>query len=100
MNVTGKNFGNFQVPTCSVFRETVIDGQVCFEADLNQFKMNDNWEHSLQSGFALIVDTNREYDVKHLLREKDVKKEVKKNIFNSLKPSEKTFHITLRTISK
>ena len=83
-----------------MFRETVIDGQVCFEADLNQFKMNDNWEHSLQSGFAFIVDTNREYDVKHLLRKKEVKQEEKNYIFNAVRPSENTFHITLKTISK
>ena len=100
MIVTGRKIENFQVPTCKLFRETVIDGQVCYEADLNQFKKNTNWEDSLQGGFGLIIDTNAEYDVKNLLREKEKKKKDKNKTFNILKPADKKFHVTLKTISK
>ena len=78
----------------------MIGGEVCYEADLNQFKKNTNWEDSLQGGFGLIIDTNQEYDVKYLLRKKEERKEEKNKTFKILKPSEKKFHITLKTISK
>ena len=101
MNVTGTKLGNFRIPACNLFRETVIGGQLCYEADLNQFKKNTNWEDSLHGGFVLIIDTNEEYDVKQLLRKTEEKeKEEKINIFKKIKPSEKTFHLTLKTISK
>ena len=100
MEVTGRKIGHFQVPACSLFRETVIGGEVCYEADLNQFKTNTDWEDSLQAGFGLIIDTNQEYDVKQLLRRKEGKKEEKNKTFRILKPSEKKFHITLKTISE
>ena len=100
LSVTGKILGDFKVPTCNLFRETVVGGEVCYEADLNQFKKNTNWEDSLQGGFGLIIDTNQEYDVKHLLRKKEERKEEKNKTFKILKPSEKKFHIMLKTISK
>ena len=68
MNETGTKLDKLQVPACNMFRETVIGGQLCYEADLNQFKKNTNWEDSLHGGFVLIIDTNEEYDVKQLLR--------------------------------
>ena len=100
MNVTGTKLGNFRIPACNLFRETVFGGQLCYEADLNQFKKNTNWEDSLQRGFGLIIDTNAEYDVKHLLR-KYPGQEDKNKTFNLFKPSPtKMFRITLNTISK
>ena len=98
--MTGKKIENFQVPACRLFRENVVRGQVCYEVDLNQFKKNTNWEDSLQGGFGLIIDTNAEYDVKHLLRKKEEKEEEKDKTFKILKPSEKQIHIMLKTISK
>ena len=79
----------------------MIGGEVCYEADLNQFKKNTKFEDSLQRGFGLIIDTNEEYDVKHLLRKKRERKEEKNRTFNIFKPSPtKMFRITLNTISK
>ena len=75
----------------------MVGGQVCYEADLNQFKKNTNWENSLESGFGFIIDNNEEYDVKHLLRKK---KEEKNKAYNILKHSEKKVHVTLKTISQ
>lgn len=97
-SLTGKKIGNFQKSTCSLFREKVIDGEVCYEADLNQFKKNTQFEDSLQRGFGLIIDTNEEYDVKHLLR-KYPGQEDKNKTRNIFKPSPtKMFRIMLNTI--
>ena len=38
MDLIRKKLSHFQVPVCSIFRKKVFSGQVCYEADLNQFK--------------------------------------------------------------
>ena len=64
----GRKSGDFQEPVCDLFKRKVVRGQVCYEADINQFKEKvHNWEEALQKGFSFIVDTNDEYDVKNLL---------------------------------
>ena len=56
-----------------MFTEKIVSGQVCYEADLNQFKKNiSNWKRSLQRGISLIIDTNDEYDLKDLIYKDEV----------------------------
>ena len=52
-----------------MFRERIIEGRICYEADVNQLRDKDevNWEKNIQNGFGFLVDTNDEYDVKKLL---------------------------------
>ena len=51
-----------------MFKRKVVRGQICYEADINQFKVKvHDWEEALQNGFSFIIDTNDEYDVKNLL---------------------------------
>ena len=59
----GKMFDGFQTPVCNLFKEKIVGGQVCYEADINQFKHGVNWADILTKGFGFIVDTNDEYDV-------------------------------------
>ena len=100
----GKDLGSFQVPVCSLFREKVVRGQVCYEADVNQYKENtDNWEEALNIGFSFFVDTNDEYDVRNLLEKRT--QEAETNTTRKFSPvlrdagGEKTFSILLETIS-
>ena len=100
----GKWFKGFNFPVCSLFRETIVDGQVCYEADINQFKDNVNWVEALNRGFGFIVDTNKEYDVKSFYGSLGVSPETtektKKSFDVSKRPeTEKTFRILLKTIS-
>ena len=98
----GKRLNNFQVPVCSLFREKVVAGQVCYEADINQFKQKLNWEEALKKGFGFLVDTNDEYDVKKQTRETSETMEKSSKSFDVYKHSENenTFRIMLKTISK
>ena len=52
-----------------VFRPTIVTDQVCYEADMNQFKHEINWLETLTKGFGFLVDTNDEYDVKKSFRQ-------------------------------
>ena len=98
----GKRLNNFRVPVCNLFREKIVSGQVCYEANINQFKHQLNWVEAVNKGFGFIVDTNDEYDVRAVsLKSQETNKETKKT-FDIYKYSktDKTFHIFLKTISK
>ena len=96
----GKMFDNFQTPVCNLFKEKIVAGQVCYEADINQFKHRVNWVEILTQGFGFLVDTNDEYDVKKSSR-KSPGPETPKKSFDIYKHSktEDTFRILLKTIS-
>ena len=99
----GKKFDSFQTPVCNLFKETIVAGQVCYEADINQFKNGVNWEDIITKGFGFLVDTNDEYDVKQSSRKSpdpDTTKKTEKS-FDIYKHSqtEDTFRILLNTIS-
>ena len=70
VDLIGEKLSNFQVPVCSLFRKKIFSGQVCYEADLNQFKNKIDWKRALKKGFSFILDTNDEYDVKNLFQRK------------------------------
>ena len=104
MDLFGEKISKFQVPVCNLFREKIVRGQVCYEADLSQYKDNfTNWEEALQIGLTLIVDTNDEYDVRNLLIENN--NNSSNGIIKSLTAYKKTedddsFVIHLKTISR
>ena len=100
---TEAEFNDFQGQFCSLFREKIVDGRVCYEADLNQFKNKlVPWDKTLQAGLRLIIDTTDEYDVKNILEKKSSKTT---EILKSFDPfqnteEESSFTILLKTISK
>ena len=106
-DLIGKKLDRFQGPVCDQFKEKIVNGQVCFEADMNQYKeVTEDWEKVLQDGFSFIVDTNEEYDALNLMTKP---KPVSGDIDNSKKypsstfkrtDSEQSFSILLKTISK
>ena len=99
----GKMFDGFQTPVCNLFKEKIVAGQVCYEADINQFKEEVNWVEILTKGFGFLVDTNDEYDVKKSYRKSPAPEKTKKmkKSFDIYEDSEteETFRILLRTIS-
>ena len=101
----GKMFDGFQTPVCHLFKKTNVAGQLCYEADINQFKHKHgvNWVEILTKGFGFLVDTNDEYDLKKSsLKSPDpetTKKRKKSFDFYKHSETEDTFHILLKTIS-
>ena len=112
--IVGEELSNFHVPVCRLFREKIFNGQVCYEADLNQYRERVNWKEALLSGLSLIIDTNDEYDVKNIMEKKEPElKEIGKyfnrnqqkkieNFFYTYENEKKdnTFTLMLKTISK
>ena len=101
--LSGKELNNFQGQFCSLFREKIVEGQLCYEADINQFKDEVNWAEILNKGFGFLVDTNDEYDVKKSSRkypDQETRNKTKQS-FDIYKQSQtgNTFRILLKTIS-
>ena len=97
-----KKLTHFQVPVCSIFRKKVFSGQVCYEADLNQFKNKIDWKTALKKGFSFIIDTNDEYDVKNLFQRKSPRRlenNLELDIFKETEDDHK-FAVMLKTISE
>ena len=94
--------GNFSDPACNLFIKKIVNGQVCYEADVNQYKKITNWKEALQKGFSFIVDTNDEYDVKNLIERTASERNEKRKINSAYKQAKKNnyFSILLQTISK
>ena len=104
MEIFGEELANFKVPVCRLFREKIVNGQVCYEADLNQYRDRDkvNWKEAILAGFNLIIDTNDEYDVKNIMQKKSSGTKIIGKSFTSYKykKKENSFTVMLKTISK
>ena len=66
IDIIGNPLEGFEIPVCSLFHEKIYGGQICYEADVNQFRKNVSWLEALHKGFGFIIDTNDEYDMKNL----------------------------------
>ena len=102
MDLIGEKLSHFQVPVCSLFRKKIFSGQVCYEADLNQFKNKIDWKRALKIGFSFIIDTNDEYDVKNLFQRKSPRGLENNIVFKIFKETEDNnkFSVMLKTISE
>ena len=52
---------HLQLPVCNSFQAKILNDQLCYEVDLNDF--SENKEHELQSGFVFIMDYNEDKQV-------------------------------------
>ena len=102
--ILGEPSGEFQVPVCRLFRETVIQEKLCYEARLERGKEEEeSWKKKLQSGLSLVIDTNYEYDLRRLLRKEDLPKVAKSRKFLAYKHFQASNNFTVifkSTISK
>ena len=101
VGIFGEEISDFHVPVCRLFREKIVNGQVCYEADLNQYRDRVNWKEALSSGLSLIIDTNDEYDVKNIMEKKEpeLKKIGKSFKVHKDDMKENSFTLLLETIS-
>ena len=58
MSVTGKTTPNFSEPVCNIFREAVLEGQLCYQADLNALMDRVDRENIAAEGFMFLLDYN------------------------------------------
>ena len=58
-----REYSNFSLPVCTSFKRRLLDGQLCYQIDVNTI-INETTAAGLQTGgLALLVDANAEYDL-------------------------------------
>ena len=57
-NVTGVYTDMFTVPVCNIFEETMLDGQLCYQADLDRFRNMVDKKKIATEGFVFLLDYN------------------------------------------
>ena len=60
MSAMGRTVKEFNVPVCNSFQAKILNDQLCYEVDLNNFSNKDNIERQLESGFLFIMDYNED----------------------------------------
>ena len=60
MSVLGDKTPNFSIPVCSKFKPTVVEGQLCYQVDVNKFKDQVDTEKLMSHGLVMILDYNED----------------------------------------
>ena len=72
--MVGVSMEQFDSPVCNCFKTKLLNDQLCYEVDLNQFSNKSNIEKELSSGFAFIMDYNEDRQItfdREFVREDD-----------------------------
>ena len=56
----GKKVDGFEIPVCNSFEPKIHYDQLCYEVDLNKYKVKHSFIQQVLSGFNLILDYNEE----------------------------------------
>ena len=59
MMVLGIKVDNFSVPVCNSFRAKILNDQLCYEIDLNQYR-TDISGRKLKQGLSFLIDKNED----------------------------------------
>ena len=59
-SLTGVSTDIFSVPVCNIFKEVIVDGQVCYQADIAMDKIRDMVDKRkiATDGFVMLLDYN------------------------------------------
>ena len=75
MSSMGIKINQFDVPVCNSFQAKILNDQLCYEVDLNEFTSKDNIDHDLKLGLYLILDYNEDRQItfgKNVSEKRDV----------------------------
>ena len=89
----------FKFPVCSSFKDTILNDQLCYEVDLNQYNTGNDIANKLQSGLVFLMDYNED---RQIILEDNDKRQTYDNLIGTIDKScddEKAF-IYLNTIGK
>ena len=73
-SLTGVMTDTFRVPVCNIFEEVVLDGKLCYQADVHKLKKQVDWdkekEKIVTSGFMFMLDYNEERGIQEVSKDK------------------------------
>ena len=59
MSLLGVSNGNFTFPVCSAFRKRIVQGALCYQVNINNFKKSFT-ERELRRGLTFLLDYNED----------------------------------------
>ena len=63
MSMMSTKIENFDIPVCNSFKTTFLMNQLCYEVDINKFRVRNNDEKNLKIGIGLLLDFNEDRQV-------------------------------------
>ena len=60
MHKMGLKVEKFDIPVCNSFKAMILNDQLCYEVDLQQYATEKNFNKALKSGFRFILDYNED----------------------------------------
>ena len=99
-DLLSREFANFSLPVCTSFKKRLLNGQLCYQIDVNTL-VNETTAAGLQrGGLALLVDANAEYDLNTFRKapEEDIFDDFTEEFFEAEESEKIMIHI--ETISK
>ena len=73
MEIAGVKIENFSLPVCRSFKKTLLDGQLCYQIDVNSFIEQDTMTTLQKAGLSILVDVNAEYERFEISSREEVK---------------------------
>ena len=73
METAGVKVDNFSVPVCRSFNKTILDGQLCYQIDVNSFIEQNTMTTLQKAGLSILVDVNAEYERVDISSREEVK---------------------------
>ena len=80
MSAMGVKIAQFDVPVCNSFQAKILNDQLCYEVDLNEFSDPSNIDKELELGFNFIMDYNEDRQISFLDFTRQKKHGLAKNI--------------------
>ena len=66
MSTLGLKINQFSLPVCSSFKAKILNKQLCYEIDLNRYYTKDLLKDGLELGLLLLIDHNKDRQMKSL----------------------------------
>ena len=98
MSAVGTKIDKFDAPVCSCFQAIILNDQLCYEVNLNQFSNKNYVAKDLRFGFNFLMDYNEDRQVTN----QQTKKNEDFSLANTFVESDQDQHafIYLDTIGK
>ena len=81
MSVMGLKIDQFDVPVCNSFRPKIIQDQLCYTVDLNEYKDKIDLEGDLSLSLFINYNEDREMDLKNGAEDNVIRIETIGNLF-------------------
>ena len=86
----------FSVPVCNIFKQTMLDGQLCYKADLNSIRDQVDKKMMVTEGFVFLLD----YNENRVVEESDDEDLMEGSTLLSKKEGHKDAMIYVETVGK